>query len=116
MEVAKKVEVGSFEDLIRLVASITSSGLAGAITQSNYILCFEEGGKWVYGFLVIYHNFGDKKGLPVFYYVKLDKKLDGTYVLLKTEHKEEVELGRATKAGYINIPIVELKEKPNFLP
>ncbi len=109
MEVSKNIEVEDIKDLARLVAFTMSMG------QPIYLLHFVHNNKHYYGVLGVYNNYYDKYGLPIFYYYSSEKSLDGKYVLVKMDEKEEVIFSNGAKPGWIAIPIINLKEKPEFL-
>ncbi|MCC6013617.1 MAG: cren protein [Candidatus Verstraetearchaeota archaeon] len=109
MEASKKIEVEDIRDLARLVASTISMG------QPIYLLHFVHNNKHYYGVLGVYNNYYDKYGLPIFYYYSSEKSLNGKYILVKMDEKEEVIFSDGVKPGWIAVPIINLKEKPEFL-
>ena len=76
---------------------------------------FEHKGKHIYGILTVYRDYYKYYGVPIFYYFESDKKLDGKYILIKVSDKEEVIVANGTRPGWIHIPIISLKEKPDLI-
>ncbi len=109
MEIPKalKVKLESLEDLARFASSTATMG------HTTYIVHYEEDDKHIYGVFIVYRDYFRLYGLPMFYYVKLDKKLEGKYILLKADERgERIISGDGPRPGWITIPIVNLKEKP----
>lgn len=109
MEPSKKLRVVDIKDLARLVASTISMG------QPIYLLHFIHNEKHYYGVLGVYNNYYDKYGLPLFYYYESDKPFNGKYLLVKMDEKEEIIFSEGIKPGWIAVPIINLKEKPEFI-
>ncbi len=109
METSKKLEVEDVKDLARLVASTVSMG------QPIYLVHFTHGGRHYYGVLGVYNNYYDKYGLPLFYYYVTDRPYNGRYVLVKMDEREEIVFGEGIRPGWIAVPIINLKEKPEFV-
>lgn len=100
-----KVEVESFEDVVRLAASW------GSLARPIHIDHFKEENKHIYGVLIVLMGYYDLHGVPVFYYYKSDKEINGKYALIKAdEMTEKVEISNVVRRGWINIPIVNLKD------
>ncbi|MBM1154656.1 hypothetical protein DRN94_002110 [archaeon] len=111
------VRVRELRDLARAVAAIASFG--STPLQMPLILHFERDGQHVYGTVVTLHAFRSYHGLPVFLYLETDSPLEGNYVLVRTDtdtRKEELEIAYAIKRGWLAIPIINLAEKPAFVP
>lgn len=103
------VKVKSLNDLARFAASMSTLG------QMIYIIHFEHEGKHVYGLFAVYHDYYNLYGLPIFYYYASNEKLNGKYLLIKTEEsKEYVLVSEGSKPGWIAIPIISLDEPPPF--
>ncbi|MCQ5361947.1 MAG: cren protein [Candidatus Verstraetearchaeota archaeon] len=109
MEASKKLEVEDIKDLARLVASTVSMG------QPIYLVHFKHNEKHYYGVLGVYNNYYDKYGLPLFYYHVTDRAYNGRYVLVKMDEREEISFAEGVKPGWIAVPIINLKEKPEFV-
>ena len=107
------VRVSSIKDLARIAASIVSLG------QVAYIVRFRDGGKTVYGLIAVLRDYYNLYGLPMlYYYVDRDGSLgDGNYLLVKVDDQgEHVEVSKATRPGWVPIPVIDLAEKPEFFP
>lgn len=103
------VKVKSLSDLARFAASMSTLG------QIIYIIHFEYEGKHVYGLFAVYHDYYNLYGLPIFYYYVSDEKLNGKYLLIKTEESREyVMVSEGSKPGWVAIPIISLDEPPTF--
>ncbi|RLF06588.1 MAG: cren protein [Thermoprotei archaeon] len=103
------VRVKSLNDLARFAASMSTLG------QSVYIIHFEHGGKHIYGLFAVYHDYYNMYGLPIFYYYVSEDKLNGKYLLIRTEeNKEHLMVSDGSKPGWITIPIISLEEPPPF--
>lgn len=103
-----KVELEKIEDLARFASTTASVG------HTTYIVHYEENGRHIYGLFIVYRDYYRLYGVPMFYYISLDKELEGDYVLFKADDAgERVEVSRGTKPGWLAIPIVNLREKPS---
>jgi len=109
LELSKNIEVEDVKDLARLVASTVSMG------QPIYVIHFQHKGRHFYGVLGVYNHYYDKQGLPLFYYHATEKPCNGRYVLVKMDEREEIMFGDGVKPGWIAVPIINLKEKPEFV-
>jgi hypothetical protein len=109
MEVPHNVEVEDVKDLARLVASTVSMG------QPIYIIHFEHGKKHYYGVLGVYNHYYEKQGMPLFYYHSSDQMKGEKYVLVKMDEREEIAFADGVKPGWIAVPIINLKRKPDFV-
>ncbi|RLF14519.1 MAG: cren protein [Thermoprotei archaeon] len=104
------LKVDSLNDLARFAASMAALG------QPVYVIHFKDGERHIYGVFAVYHDYYDLYGIPLFYYYESDKELDGRYILVKAEEpKETIQVSYGTRPGWINIPIVNLREKPGFI-
>lgn len=109
LEPTTLVKVKSLSDLARFAASMSTLG------QMIYVIHFEHGGKHVYGLFAVYHDYYDLYGLPIFYHYISNEKLNGKYLLIKTEEgKEYVLVSEGSKPGWVAIPIISLDEPPPF--
>ena len=108
----KAIEVSDLSDLARLAAHLSSLG------QPVYIVRFkdeENEDKYVYGLFMIFKDYYDLYGIPVFYYCK-SEKCDGNFVLVRfDETGEKVEICNESRAGWLCIPIINLSKRPNFI-
>ncbi|MEM0217325.1 MAG: hypothetical protein QXM73_01045 [Candidatus Nezhaarchaeales archaeon] len=103
------IRVKSLNDLARFAASMSTLG------QMIYVIHFEHEGKHVYGLFAVYHDYYNLYGLPIFYYYISNEKLNGKYLLIKTEEgKEYVLVSEGSKPGWVAIPIISLDEPPPF--
>lgn len=97
-------------DLVRLVSSTASMG------HPSYMVHFSDQGKHVYGVFIVFRDYYRLYGVPMFYYIVLEKELPGNYLLYRSDESGEyVEPSKGIKPGYIAVPIVNLKEKPRLL-
>jgi hypothetical protein len=104
------MKVRALEDIARFVAS------AAAMGQPIYLLSFPLGEKQVFGLLAVYHDYYDYYGVPLFYYHVNETKIEGKYLLIKTEEtRETVSVGDGVKPGWIAVPIIHLEKQPPFL-
>ena len=104
------VRLDTLADLIRLASSMVSMG------SRVYIVHFAHNSRHYYGLLVTFRDYYKYYGVPLFYYVELDRPLKGNYVLLRADEAgERVEEGRGPRTGWISIPVINLADKPDFL-
>jgi len=109
-----KIRVKDFSDLARLAASGIMMG------QPTYIVRFTlESGSCVYGVMAVFKDFYRYYGIPLMYYW-VDEEcrlpLDRNYVIVRSDELgEHVELNKGFKPGTINIPVINLKEVPDFI-
>ncbi|RLE80875.1 MAG: cren protein [Thermoprotei archaeon] len=105
------VRLSNIESLARFIASLFASG------HPVYILHFKTSlGKHVYGFLAVLKDFYKYYGLPLFYYVILEKPLQGSFILVKLgDERMEIRFSEGVKPGWIYAPIVSLSEPPAFI-
>lgn len=109
IEPTVSVKVKTLNDLARFAASMSTLG------QTIYVVHFEYEGKHVYGLFAVYHDYYNMYGLPIFYYYVSDEKLNGKYLLIKTEeNKEYILISEGSKPGWIAVPIISLDEPPPF--
>ncbi|MCS7139371.1 MAG: cren protein [Candidatus Nezhaarchaeota archaeon] len=103
------IRVKSLNDLARFAASMSTLG------QTIYIVHFEYGGKHIYGLFAVYHDYYNMYGLPILYYYATEEKLNGKYLLIRTEeNKEYVVVSDGSRPGWVTIPIISLEEPPPF--
>lgn len=104
------IRVNSLNDLARFMASAASFG------QPVYALCFEHNNLNYIGVIAIYRDYYKWYGIPVFYYHESEIPINGSYILVRSEEiGEMVRISSGIQPGWITIPIVKLKSKPNFL-
>ncbi len=109
------VRVTSINDLARIAASIISLG------QIAYIVRFPNpnGEGVVYGLIAVLRDYYNLYGLPMMYYYVDEKGSmdDGNYILVKVDDKgEHIEVSKATRAGWVPVPVINLQKKPDFIP
>lgn len=107
------VRVNDISDIARMAASVMTLG------QPMYIIRFKHDNKYIYGILAVFRDYYNYYGIPMFYYyVDEDNKYaNAKYLLLKADESgERVEAAKGSRPGWVSIPVVELKEKPAFLP
>ena len=105
----KVLKVARLSDLARFAASLATLG------SSVYIVHFPHKGKHIYGLLTVYRDYYKYYGVPIFYCLEIDEKLDGDYILVKLDEKERIEVTNGVRPGWMHIPIVSLREKPDFI-
>ncbi len=105
----KCIKVDGIKELVRFAASMISLG------QATYIIHFEDKGKHIYGLLAVYHDYYNYYGVPLFYYCICEKPVEGCYALIKMSEKEEFMISDGVKPGWVAAPIINLKEKPDFI-
>jgi len=109
-----KIKVRDFSDLARLAASGIMMG------QPTYIIRFTlEGVGCVYGVMAVFKDFYRYYGIPLMYYW-VDEEcrlpLDKNYVIVRSDELgEHVEFNKGFKPGTINIPVINLREIPDFI-
>jgi|ECHnycMinimDraft_1075156.scaffolds.fasta_scaffold00104_16 hypothetical protein len=102
------LRVATVSDIARFAALMITLG------QPAYIIHFNHNGENFYGLLAIYHDYFELKGIPIFYYYS--GKEEGKYLLIKVDDSgEQVTFSDKTRTGWISIPIITLKEKPQFI-
>jgi hypothetical protein len=108
-----KMKLASMDNLVRMAffSAARNSGL-------NFLLFNNKSkGKWHIGFLTGVAGYFDLRGLPMYFFVELDKKPDKVnfikYNSLEGEKWDYCESTQTTtKWSYL--PIIELAEKPSF--
>jgi len=104
------IQVAQFEDLVRFATSMRTFG------QNSYILYFEHNGKHVYGIFVVFRDYYKYYGLPLFYYTIRKEPPEKPYLLVKIDERgENIEFSEGIKSGWIPVPIISLKEKPDII-
>jgi len=108
------VRVKGLSDLARIAANIIALG------QPAYIIRFKSSKKGVvYGLIAVLRDYYNLYGLPMLYYFidEEGKQDDKHYLLVKVDDSgEHVELSRSTRPGWVPVPIIDLEEKPKFMP
>ena len=106
----KALRVRRLEDLGRLAAMMSSMG------QPVYIIHFEHEGRHIYGIFMIYKDYYNLYGIPIFYYYETERPLDGNYLLVKVdENGETVTASGGVRPGWMHAPIISLERKPDFI-
>ena len=104
------IRVAQFKDLVRFATSMRTFG------QNSYILHFKHNGRHVYGIFVVFRDYYKYYGLPLFYYIELEKAPEKPYLLVKVEENREIiEFSSGIKSGWIPIPIISLEKKPDII-
>lgn len=104
------LKLKTLNDLARLVGSTVTMG------HPSYLVHFPEQGKHVYGVFIVFRDYYRLYGVPMFYYIVSEKELPGNYLLYRSDESGEyVEPSKGIKPGYVAVPIVNLREKPNLL-
>lgn len=111
-EVDRALSIGlrSLSDLARFASSTATMG------HVTYIVHFEHKDRHYYGVFIVFRDYYKYYGVPMFYYISSEEELRGNYILLKVDADgEKVEVGKGTRHGWINIPIVNLENKPEII-
>ncbi|GAB6148270.1 hypothetical protein [Stetteria hydrogenophila] len=116
VEKAVAVRVSSLADLARLAI----------VPAARYIVMpvyrFKWNGRVIYMVHMSFKDYYKKYGIPLIYYYSRSAEEDepeekAKYILIKVDDTgERVEISNSTKTGYVSIPIVNLAEKPAFVP
>lgn len=109
------VKVSTLNDLVRLASSSAHMMVVMPIYRFSYK------GKVVYMVQTIYKDFYKLYGVPiVYYYVAEHDNLDASkarYILIKVDEMgEKIEVSDRTRPGWIGVPLINLEEKPAFIP
>ncbi len=111
---ARVLEVSSLADLARLAVAMLSFAVLLPIYR------YQERDQEVYFLQTTYRDYFKFYGVPLVYLYRtrpLAEPDKAKYVLIKVdEGGERVEVGDRTRPGWTSIPIITLKEKPDFLP
>lgn len=112
---AISVRVESLEDLVRLASSLASRMVVMPIYRYRI-----EGGA-VYFLQMMYKDYYRCHGLPViYYYVSKDAERESKsakYIIARADESgERVELTDRVRPGWIAVPIINLAEKPVYVP
>ncbi|MGC9209801.1 MAG: hypothetical protein ACP5FT_00795 [Acidilobus sp.] len=114
VEKAQVVEVSSLADLARLAVTMLSFAVIMPIYR------YFDGTDEVYFVQTTYRDYFNFYGIPIVYLYRGKASGDSDkakYVLIKVDETgERVEIGDKARPGWTSIPIITLKEKPNFLP
>ncbi len=112
---AVKMELASMDDLVRMAffSAARNNGLNFlAFTKKN-----EK--KWYIGFLTGVAGYFELRGVPMFFYVKLDTKPEKNnfiqYSAAKEKEKWTYSESTAEPAKWNYLPIIELANEPTFL-
>jgi len=112
IEPMKAIEVSDLSDLARLAAHLSSLG------QPVYIVRFKDEkseDEYVYGVFMIFKDYYNLYGIPVFYYCK-SKRQGGNFLSVRfDETGEKVEICNESRTGWLCIPIINLSKRPSFI-
>lgn len=107
------LKTATVHDLVRLAVATMSPP---QITP--FLLKFKYGGRIIVGLLGVLRDFYKYYGIPVFYYYSFEEKdvnvAEANYIIVSTMD-DKIEFSRHSKPG-VSIPLVELAEKPSFIP
>jgi len=109
------IRVSSLGDLVRLASSTAQMMLIMPIYR------FKLKGKIIYAIQTIYKDYYKLYGLPIIYYYIEDGEAvedsKAKYILIKVDETgEKIETTDKIRPGWIGIPIINLTEKPPFIP
>ncbi|MCE4612337.1 MAG: cren protein [Desulfurococcales archaeon] len=109
---AVMIRVSSLGDLARLASSMASRMFIMPVYR------YHEGGKSIYFIQTIYKDYYKQYGLPiVYYYEAAEETTEPKYILARADETgERVELSDRVRTGWIAIPVINIAEKPRFLP
>jgi len=104
------IKLVDIKDLARFTATLASAA------HPIYIVHFIKNGKHVYGLLATLRDYYKLYGIPLFYYVILDKPLNRSYILVKLDSQgEKIVFCNKMRPGWIHIPIINFEKPPTFL-
>jgi hypothetical protein len=113
LEKAVTVRVSSLGDLARLASSMLSRMLVMPVYR------YRGDGKTVYFIQTVYKDYYRQYGLPIVYYYESDsdEEAEPKYILARADELgEKIEVSDRVKTGWVVIPVINLAEKPAFLP
>lgn len=106
------IKVSSLADLARLASSMASRMIVMPVYR------YREGGKVIYFIQTIYKDYYKQYGLPIVYYYEAEEEaVEPKYILARADETgEKVELSDRVRTGWVAIPVINIAEKPGFLP
>jgi hypothetical protein len=111
---AQVIEVSSLADIARLAVAMISFAVVMPIYK------YVENGEVVFFVQTTYRDYFKFYGVPLIYLyrTKASQELEKSkYVLIRVDETgEKVEVGDRSRPGWTSIPVIDLKEKPGFLP
>ncbi len=109
---ALAVRVSSLNDLVRLATS-----LAGRMVVMP-IYRFKSGDGAVYFLQMMYKDYYRCYGLPVIYYYRSEREdRNPKYIIVRADETgEKLEVSDRVRPGWIAVPIINLAEKPVYVP
>ncbi|MCE4604817.1 MAG: cren protein [Aeropyrum sp.] len=109
---ALAVRVQSLEDLVRL-ASVNAARMA---ISPIYRFRFKD--STVYMIQTVYKDYYRQYGVPIlYYYAGEGEESSPKYILVKVDEEgEKVEKSDGVKPGWLAVPVVNLSEKPSYVP
>jgi len=111
---AQVIEVSSLADIARLAVAMISFAVVMPIYK------YVENGEVVFFIQTTYRDYLKFNGVPLIYLyrTKASQELEKSkYVLIRVDETgEKVEVGDRSRPGWTSIPVIDLKEKPGFLP
>lgn len=116
VEKAVVVRVSSLADLARLAVTPAARFMVMPIYR------FKWKGRVIYMVHLSFKDYYKKYGIPLIYYYSRPVEEDvpdenAKYILAKADEMgERIEISSVTKTGYVSIPIINLAEKPLFVP
>ena len=111
---ALKMELASMDDLVRMAffSAARNNGL-------NFLAFTRKSDKkWYIGFLTGVAGYFDLRGVPMFFFVKLDQKPEkNNFIQYSAKEKEKWAYAESTAepAKWNYLPIIELANEPNFI-
>ncbi len=107
------IRVSSLGDLARLASTLASRMFVMPVYR------FRGKGGVVYALQTIYKDYYKYYGVPVVYYYVSEEDWGRSvkYILARADETgERVEVSDRTRTGWVAIPVINLEEKPGYMP
>lgn len=108
------VRVSSLGDIARLASTLASRMFLMPVYR------FRGRRGWVYALQTIYKDYYKYYGVPIVYYYVAGEEDSGRpvrYILARADETgERVEVSDRTRTGWVAIPVINLEEKPGYMP
>ncbi len=105
------LKLNSLNDLVRLSVVLSSPQMP------MYVIKFKHNGKLYLGLLGVFRDYYKYYGIPIFYYYSLEPEPrieEANYIIVSSD-SEKFEFSKTLKPG-LSIPLINLAEKPFFIP
>lgn len=102
-------QINSMVDLVRLAITWASN------QRAINLFYFKNNKNHILGAIQLIPGYFNLEGLPIFAYVKLPNKPEGTFIRYRLDPKEEWEWCQdAADRKYQHVPVISLKEAPSI--